>query len=151
MKRIALLCLFLTACQNQETNERLARVEKKLDQIQQNPPVEKITVPTPESPLSTAPPPAPPTSDYYLIDRKAAVAVANNPDGVGRFVPTSRDPEEGFVFHEMSGKTRLFRLHASTGQYVPVAVVPNIMGSDGKVHITDEMNASMRAALEKPE
>ena len=77
--------------------------------------------------------------------------MANNPDGVGRFVATSRDPEEGFVFHEMSGVTRLFRLHASTGQYVPVAVVPDIMGPDGKVHITDEMNASMRAALEKPE
>ncbi len=53
MKRLLLLCLFLAACQNQETNDRLARVAKKLDQIQQNPSVETIAVPSQPNPVPT--------------------------------------------------------------------------------------------------
>jgi hypothetical protein len=146
---IILAVLSLLGCQN-ETNDRLARVEKKLDQIQQQP----AHVPDQPNPALTTAPAAPPSSPaaftpYMVVDRAVAVIIANNPVGKGRFVPTKDGPEYGYVQHADDGTSILFRLHEPTSQYIRVAVVPDILDADGNVAISGEKMANMRSLLEK--
>lgn len=130
MRHSLVLCVLLMACGN-ETNERLARVEKKLDQIQQQPPA--VTTASVEGSAPADPGPA--EQARSAIKSRSADAFLHQRLAV--HVPLRGGPG-GLVYQVKPGTTFLYQYDTTTNTYTPIATVPDIIGEDGRAHVTKE-------------
>jgi hypothetical protein len=149
VRRALLLCLLLVACRN-DTDERLKKVEKELADIKANPPVEKIYVPTPTATAAAAPAtdsrsPQPPRFNAL---RRDVAAIFVHQDAAA-YVPFGDNPEGGLVYQVQPGQTVLFWFDPSANIYRPIQVVPDIVGPDFKVSISEAQMTNLQALLKR--
>ncbi|HKO57750.1 MAG TPA: hypothetical protein VJ276_17920 [Thermoanaerobaculia bacterium] len=138
MRNALVLCLLIVACRN-ESNERLARMEKRLDQIQQTSSAETTDWTNPPSV----------TSGSTDQERSAIKSVAANTfvhQRLGAFVPLRHGPD-GLVYQIKPGAAFLYQYDSSTYLFSPIAKIPDIIGADGFVHLTREQRADFAHKL----
>lgn len=139
MRRALILCLLLITCQK-ETDERLKRVEKKLDQIRQHSAggtSAARVVPPSDTPVSTE------LKDSTIKSSEADSFVHRR---IAAFVSLLHD-SDALVYQIAPGTTFLYRLDKSVWGYRPVVRVADVIGLDGYVHLTKAQLADLARKL----
>jgi hypothetical protein len=140
VKLFPILLLLLVACRNQETNERLARVEKKLDAIQQEQqPARVPDQPTPA--LTTAPVAAAQVLSYSNVQLRQDVAESLAAQGLAEFVGPKDDEKFGVVLADPKFGTLLYSRASEPGLYNVVRRVK------ATLPLSDEKRAELLAIL----
>jgi hypothetical protein len=150
----------IVACRN-ETNDRLARVEKKLDQIQQNLPVQTISDPSQTNPVltsasSTHPPNATPTETAPFVNpplsqRQIQISTGVAELGVRRgeaaYVARDGNPQFGVVYEDVNKQTVLYKWNPDLKSYVSVCEVEPVLDHEHLVDISPERMAKLQSQL----
>ena len=157
---LILATLSLLGCRN-ETNDRLARIEKKLDQIQQNPAGETIVVPSQTNPVLTTasgtPPPnvAPaepaafvnPPLSQRQIQISAGVAELGVRRGQAAYVARDGNPQFGVVYQDVDKRAVLYKWNRDLKSYVSVCEVDPVLDHERLVDISPERMAKLQSQL----